>query len=417
MKINIRLYAVIAAVAFILAWPIGIRADAVTDWNAIAVGATGVAPGRPGPSMVLDMAAVHGAIYDAVQAIERDYEPYCADIPGASGTPAAAVAKAAHDVLVNRFPAQTGALGITYGNYLLANGISTMDAGIPVGAAAAGCMIALRTNDGSFPSSFPPYRGVDQIGMWYSPAPGPAMAAPWLGFVTPYTMRSSSQFRPKPPPPLTSPEYTRAYNEVKSLGASTGSDRTPEQTELAHFWNLAYPGVWQRVVRDISIANVTNLSDSSRLFALVTMSEADALIAAWDSKSAYNFWRPSMAIHAGDLDPNPKTIGDVTWQPLVANPPYADYTSGANNISCAAARALSLFFDTNELTFSITTTNTGPTNVDTRTYSRFSDVRDEVVEARIYEGIHFRFADEKARKQGEHIAQWAHGHYFQPLEK
>jgi hypothetical protein len=229
-------------------------------------------------------------------------------------------------------------------------------------------------------------------------------------------MRSASQFRPKAPPDLNSPGYTRAYNEVKSLGAATNSDRTPEQTELANFWNLAYPGVWQRVVRDISIAHVPNISDSSRLFALVTMSEADSLIAAWDSKSAYVLWRPSAAIQQGDFDGNPKTVGDPTWQPFIGNPPYPDYTSGANNISAAATRALSLFFGTDEFTFSITTTNTAPTNVDTRTYTRFSDVRDEVVEARIYEGIHFRFADEKARKQGEHIAQWANGHFFRPIE-
>src|SRR5688500_1821078 len=166
---NLQQYAMVAAAAFImLALPTGIRADAVTDWNAIAVGATAVPPGRPGPSMVLDMAAVHGAIYDAVQAIEGDYEPYCADIPGASGRTDAAVAKAAHDVLVNRFPAQTMALGLTYQNYLIANGISPMDAGIPVGAAAAGCMIASRANDGSFPSSFPPFFGVNQIGAWFS---------------------------------------------------------------------------------------------------------------------------------------------------------------------------------------------------------------------------------------------------------
>ena len=414
MRMNLQKCAVVATAALILALPTSVRADAVTDWNAIAVTATGVAPGRPGPSMVLDMAAVHGAIYDAVQAIERDYEPYCTDIPGASGRTDAAAAKAAHDVLVDRFPSQTMALGMIYQNYLVTHGISPMDAGIPVGTAAAACMNALRENDGSFPTMFPPFFGVNEIGSWFSTVP---MAAPWLGFVTPYTMRSPSQFRPKPPPDLDSPEYTRAYNEVKSMGALTGSDRDADQTELANFWNLGYPGVWQRVLRDISIAHVNNISDSSRLFVLATMSEADSLIAAWDSKSAYNFWRPSMAIQQGDLDPNPKTDGDPAWQPFVANPPYADYTSGANNISAAATRALSLFFDTNEFTFTITTTNTGPTNVDTRTYHKFSEVRDEVVEARIYEGIHFRFADEKARKQGEHIAQWAHGHYFQPTGK
>ena len=406
IKTYVKQYVVIAMAAFMFALPTVAHADAVTDWNLIAVTA---AAGRPGPSLVLDMAAVNGAVYDAVQAIERDYQPYCADIAGAGGTPAAAVAKAAHDVLVNRFPAQALSLGTTYNNYLITHGISTMDAGIPVGAAAAQCMIALRTNDGAFPAPGPPFIGINQIGMWYSPtAP---MAVPWLGFVKPYTMRSPSQFRPKAPPRLTSPEYTRAYNEVKALGAATNSMRTPEQTDLANFWNLGYPSVWQRALRDISDAHVTNISDNSRLFALVTMSEADALIAAWDSKSAYNFWRPSMAIRAGEFDGNPDTVGDPAWTPLVPNPPYADYTSGANNISSAAMRAISLFFGTNDMTFTVK-----KSDAVTRTYTRFSDVRDEVVEARILQGIHFRFADEKARKQGEHIAQWANGHFFQPRE-
>jgi hypothetical protein len=142
----------------------------------------------------------------------------------------------------------------------------------------------------------------------------------------------------------------------------------------------------------------------------------DSLIAAWDAKREYCFWRPSTAIQLGDADGNPRTEGDPTWTPLIPDPPYPDYTSGANNISAAATRALSLFFGTNEMTFDIMTTNTGPTVQDVRTFHKFSDVRDEVVEARIYEGIHFRFADQLARRQGEHIAQWAHGHYFRPVD-
>jgi hypothetical protein len=396
-----------------IAFPSDVRADAVTDWNAIAVSTAAVPPGRPGPSAVLDFATVQGAVYDAVQAIEGDYQPYCTSIPGATGSPDAAIAKAAHDVLVNRFPAQTAALDLTYQNYLTAHGISPLDAGIPVGATAAACMIALRANDGSFPAGYPPFFGYDEIGKWRSAVP---MAVPWLGLVTPFTIRSPSQFRPKAPPDLTSPEYTRAYNEVKALGSLTGSSRTAAQTELANFWNLNYPAVWNRATRDISIAHVNNVSDSSRLFALATMSMADAVITAWDSKITYVFWRPSTAIQYGNYDGNPKTVGDPSWTPFVSNPPYPDYTSGANNISAAATRSMSLFFGTNEFDFSVTTTNTVPTNVDTRMYGKFSDVRDEVVEARILEGIHFRFADELARKQGEHIAQWAHGHYFRPVE-
>lgn len=142
---------------------------------------------------------------------------------------------------------------------------------------------------------------------------------------------------------------------------------------------------------------------------------ADAAITAWDSKITFVFWRPITAIREGDNDGNPQTAGDPTWSPLIATPPYPDYTSGANNLTAAATRSLALFFGTDEMNFSVTTTNPGPTVQDTRDFTSFSAVQLEVVNARIYEGIHFRFADEAARKQGRQVAQWAHSHYLRPL--
>jgi hypothetical protein len=146
------------------------------------------------------------------------------------------------------------------------------------------------------------------------------------------------------------------------------------------------------------------------------MAFADAGITAWNTKVAYVFWRPITAIRLGDDDGNPRTDGDPTWTPLIVTPPYPDYTSGANTVTGAATRALALFFGTDEMTFDVTTTNPGPTLVDTRTYYRFSDVAEDVVNARIYEGIHFRFADEEARKGGRHVAQWAFSHFLRPLD-
>jgi hypothetical protein len=147
------------------------------------------------------------------------------------------------------------------------------------------------------------------------------------------------------------------------------------------------------------------------------MAIADALITAWDSKVSFVFWRPITAIQLGDSDGNPETLGDPTWVPLIPTPPYPDFTSGANNFTGAATRSLALFFGTDEMTIQLTTTNTGPTIQDTRTYNSFSDVAEDVVNARIYEGIHFRFADEDARKQGRHVAQWAFGHFLQPVDE
>lgn len=277
-------------------------------------------------------------------------------------------------------------------------------------------MIALRANDGAFPAGWPPYFGSTAIGQWRPAASGPFTFS-WLPDVTPFTMRSGDQFRAGPPPKLTSPEYTRDYNEVKDYGSLNNSLRTPEQTDLANFWNGNFPGQFNRLARDLAIGQGLSISESSRLLALVDVSMADALITAWDSKVYYNFWRPISAIQFGDDDGNPKTDGDPTWAPLVGTPPYSDHTSGANNLSGSSTRAMSLFFDTNAMAFQIATTNPGPTVNDTRSYTKFSQVRDEVVEARIFQGIHFRFPDRDARKQGEHIAQWAHSHFFRPVEE
>jgi hypothetical protein len=416
MKSKLQIWRSIATLIILIAIPASVRADAVSDWNAIAVQAS-VAAGRPGPSGVLDVATVQAAVYDAVQAIERRYEPYYVEIPGASGSPEAAAAKAAHDVLVNRFPAQAGSLDTTYQQYLLNHGLSESDPGIAVGAKAAAGIIALRACDGSFPNPPPPpFVGGTGIGMWRPTPPNFApMAASWMGNVTPFTLTRPSQFRAGPPPALTSREYARDYNEVKAVGSLNNSSRTPEQTDVAHFWNANYIVLWNQILRDMANAHVDNIADSAKLFALADMSIADALITAWNTKSYYVVWRPSTAIQEGDNDGNPRTAGDTSWQPLIANPPYPDYSSGANNFTAAATRSLENFFGTDYMTFSITTTNTGPTVQDTRTYHRFSDVAQDVVDARIYEGIHFRFADEEARRQGRKVANFAFKNFLRPL--
>ena len=416
MKLKLQTYAAIAIVAIMLAAPAIARADAVGDWNAIAMQAT-ITAGRPNPTVNLDIATVQAAVYDAVQAIEKKYEPYYVEIPGATGSPVAATAKAAHDVLVNRFPALAASLDMTYQQYLFNNGLSENDLGVAVGAKAAAAIIALRACDGSFPNpAAPPFIGGTDPGVWRPTLPAFApMVAPWLGNVTPFTLTRPSQFRAQPPPALTSREYARDYNEVKALGALNNSSRTPEQTDIAHFWGGNTQVLWNGVLRDIAAAHVDNIGDSARLFALVAMAMADAQITSWNSKTYYVFWRPITAIQLGDTDGNPRTAGNSSWLPLIPTPAYPDYTSGANNNSGAATQAFALFFGRDQMTFSATTTNVGPTIQDTRTYSRFSDARQEVVDARIYEGIHFRFADEAARKQGKQVANWVFRNFLRPL--
>ena len=247
----------LAIAALMLAVPASASADAVTDWNAIAVQATVTAgPLRPGATGVLDIAMVQAAVYDAVQAIEKRFEPYYVDIPGASGSPVAATAKAAHDVLVNRFPGQTASLDMTYQQYLINHFLAETDPGVAVGATAAAGIIARRACDGSFPNPPPPpFIGGTDPGVWRPTPPANApMLAPWLATVTPFTLTRPSQFRAPQPPTLTSRQYTRDYNEVKALGALNNSNRTPEQTDLAQFWSSNYVVLWNQVLRDISDA-------------------------------------------------------------------------------------------------------------------------------------------------------------------
>jgi len=403
-----------------LSWTGLARADAVTDWNAIAIQTivnamvNGV-PAHPGGAALLDSAMVQAAVYDAVVAIEGRFKPYHVHIPGASGSPAAAVAKAAHDVLVNRFPFLSTSLDTTYVDYLSSHGLAEDNLGVAVGQQAAAGIIALRANDGSFPPNPTPFTGGTDPGVWRPTPPTFApMVTVWVATVMPFTLRSPDQFRAPPPPALTSHRYTENYNEVKALGAFSNSARTPEQTDLALFWAANYQALWNQALRDLVDAHVHNIAESARLFALANLAMADAVITVWDSKVHYLLWRPVTAIQEGDNDGNPETVGDPTWLPLIATPFYPDYTSGANGVTAAVTRSLALFFGTDHMNFSLTTNNPAALQ-QTRTYSRFSEAAVEVVNARIYEGIHFRFADVEARKQGRHVAQWVFSHFLRPI--
>jgi PAP2 superfamily len=392
-----------------------VNADAVVDWN-IITGQTITFPTRPGGAPALDYAMVHAAIHDAVQAYDGRFEAYAVEITGASGSPVAAVAKAAHDVLVALFPAKTGSLDATYADYLASHGgLSQNDPGVSVGQMAAAAIIALRANDGSWPANPPVITGGTEPGEWRPTPPAFApFAAAWLSTVTPFTLEDSTQFRVnQPPPDLSSRKYADDYNEVKAMGALNSSARTVEQTDLAFFYGGNHFLVWHQGLQGIANTYLDNMGDSARLFALCSLSMADAVITSWDSKMYFNFWRPVTAIQEGGNDFNPLTEGDPTWLPLVVTPPYPDYTSGANVLSGAVTRMLHHFFGTDQLTFSLTS-NVPQAIQKTRIYNRLSDAADDIMDARVYLGIHFRFADEVACDQGQHVSNWAFGHFLKP---
>jgi hypothetical protein len=404
------------------------HANAVLDWNAITLqtvltGASATPP-RAGPPTTGDVAKVHAAIHDAVQAFEQRYEPYHAHISGAAGSPSAAVAQAARDVLAALYPAQTSALDASLASYLANNGLPANDPGLAIGAQAAANLLSLRANDGYFPSPPPPpYVGGTGIGEWRptpSLLPGPPasnspMAAPWLASARPFVLESPSQFRAKPPPSVTSRLYTRHYREVKALGSLTSAERSAAATDLARFWSDNFSVQWNRALRAIAADQGLDLGETARLFALANIAIADAVITAWDSKLYFSFWRPITAIREGDNDGNPNTAGDLAWQSLINSPNYPDYTSGANNVTGAVTRTLQRFFGTNDMAFQVTSLAPGVVS-NTRSYSKFSQAAEEVVDARVLLGIHFRFADTEARRQGTRVADFVFRKVLRPLD-
>jgi hypothetical protein len=393
--------------------------DAVVDWNEIAVAA--VTAGRPGPVGVVDVALVHVAVHDAVQAIERRYEPYHAEVAGAKGSRSAAAAAAAHDVLVGMYPEQAGNLDALYFNYLADNGLHG-DPGLAVGQEVAKLILPLRrANPDPLP---PPFVGGTEPGDWRptdsflgnppAPAPFSPMAAAWMGQFDPFTLTSPTRFRAPPPPDLTSTRYSADYAEVKAFGSLASAARSAEQTDIAYFYSDNFLAQWNRALRGIAAQRLRRTGDTARLFALANLATADAIIAAWDSKRFYAFWRPLTAIRAGESDGNPNTIADPAWQPLINNPNYPDYTSGANNVTGAMTRTLERYFGTDRMTFEVT--SLAPLAIrKSRVYHRFSAAAQDVVDARVYLGIHFRFADTAARTQGRRVADWTFSHFLLPI--
>lgn len=406
-----------------VAWAAPAYADAVTFWNNVTLTAvSNTTAGRPGPPGLLDIAIVQAAVHDAVQAFEHRFEPYHVNIPNAAGSPAAAVAAAAHDLLVLLYPAQQGGLDTQYIKFLQDNNL-VGNAGIAVGQQAAK---ALHTQYRA-PQTFPPFTGGTQPGEWRPtpsyignppmPPPFAPMAFVFLASTQPFTLNRPSQFRPQPPPPLTSQNYRRAYDEVKEFGARFGSSRTAEQTDLAYFWAENFLAQWNRTLRVIvedPDNDIDNLGDSARLFALADLAAADAVITAWESKLHFNFWRPVTAIQEGEEDGNPNTAGDSSWEPLINTPNYPEYTSGANNLTGAFTTILQNFFGTDDFDFTVTSTN-ALVQDNSRDYTRFSQAADEVVDARVLQGIHFRFGDEEGRAQGSHVAHWVFQKFLRPL--
>jgi PAP2 superfamily len=354
---------------------------------------------------------VHGAVYDAVNAIDRRYEPYLG-APRARRwySKDAAAATAAYRVLVGLLPAQQPALEALYAASLASVPAGrARDGGIAVGQAAAETMLAARANDGRFgPFRFPVGTAPGQ----WRPTPPAFVNDPnaWVGKVTPFLIRSADQFNSRGPNALTSRKYAKEFNEVKSIGSLTSPVRTADQTDAARFWAGGFAPLIVASLQ-LSIAHDLGIADNARLFAMLYLTGADAGIACWDDKARWLFWRPITAIREAAADGNPATEPDANWVSLINAPPYPDHPSGLMCFSGAFTHTLRDFFGTDRIAFSVTSANSGTT----RSYTSFSHAVEEGIDARVWSGIHFRIADEQGARIGKQVARYRAKHYFHRL--
>jgi hypothetical protein len=382
--------------------------NAVMEWNQIALAATVTAGQGPLPQS-RSMTIVQVAVHDAVNAITGKYSTYLSYGPAPTGaSPEAAAIAAADTALDALFPAQAPAFDAARVASLAARGLTESDPGISVGENAGATIFAARATDGASVAQFPyTAPGAGTPGVWVPTGPAPALLPGW-GNVTTWVVQSAAQFLPDAPVALDSGRYARDYNEIKAIGSLTSATRTSEQTEIARFWLAAPSPIWNGVASRIIDARGLDLSDSARTFALMYLSASDAGITCWDAKYTYNFWRPVTAIRNGDLDGNDATAADPSWTPLFATPPFPEYVSGHATNSSAMASALAFLFGDNPGIAIVATSPTNPTFP--RQWSTFSEGVDDVVNARVYTGIHFRTSDEVGARVGGQVAQFVVHH-------
>ena len=397
----LRWVAVMLAMPMASVIPSAVRADAVTDWNAI-MQATVTAPPTNPFFQARWGAIVQLAVFEAVNAIEEDYEPYLGIInapPWAS--PDAAAIAAAHRTLVTLRPGSAAALNAARAASLAAipDG-PAKDAGILVGENAAAAMLLLRAGDGWNASV--PYTPGSDPGDWQPtpPAFAPAAFTQW-GAVTPFGLANGSQFRLPPPPALDSDQYADAYNEVKLVGRFDSPFRPQDRTDVARFYAATTPvQAFNSAARQVSAAQGKTLSENARIFALLAMAIGDASIAVFDTKYHYSFWRPVTAIRAGS---------DPDWLPLITTPAFPGYPSAHGTLSGAARAVLERAFGKRRQ--AITLTNPGLPGI-VLNYTAWEQITDDIADARVYGGIHFRYDQEAGADQGRQVGRYILRHYL-----
>ena len=391
--------------------------DVVIHWNELLLQSLPSQPARVPLSR--NMALVHAAMFDAVNAIDRSHEPYAADVHASSGaSQEAAAAQAAHDTLVALYPSRKGIFDAALAEDLADIPPGLARQGVAVGQEVARQILELRANDGAsaIVTYTPPN---DDAGQWQLTPPDFAPAASaHVAAVTPFATESSDQFRPGPPPALDSAEYAAAFNAAKALGRATGSTRTDDQTLVAGLWRTALGNhqVWNRVAQDLADARDMDLPETARLFALLDIGLHDALQTSFGTKFHYGLWRPVTAIREAANDGNPATEADPTWTTLHPNtPPYPTYSGNAATIGAVSATVLAGVFGSDAVPFTIDWSPYGFAGL-TRSYGGFWAAADEQAVSRVYGGIHFSFDSAAGQQIGANVAGYVMGNFLLPQD-
>jgi hypothetical protein len=378
----------------------------VIDWNRTLLTIVRTAGAQP-PTIhtTRSFAILHAAIFDAVNSISRAYNPYLTQIEGAppSASKEAAAAAAAHEVLINLYPGFQSLLDTQLEQSLASVADEAAKAeGVQIGQMVANRILQARSQDGA---------NAPQVPFIFGTAPGDYQSTPpnfpkqpqltqWPG-VTPFALEKASQFRPGPPPALTSDTYTNSFNEVKSLGISNSATATPDQAVTGRFWNGAIQNYWNEIAQTAALDRKLKTAETARLFALLNLSLADSVIAFYDAKYTYRFWRPVTAIRKAATDGNPETTADPNWLPETGNTaPDPSYPGAHAVISAAGSRVLIAFFGDH---FDLPVTSETLPGV-TRSFRRFSDASREATFSRIFAGQHFRFDLTAGRRLGNDVA-------------
>jgi hypothetical protein len=401
--------------------------NAVGCWNAVAVQATHLAAPYNVQGLIY-MGYVQAAVYDAVTKIDGRYVPYHefpspAGVDVASASPDAATAAAAYTMLTSSFlafPATAQArLSTQYSDYINAlGGLGAPDVadGVKIGQAAASDLIAERTGDRNETITFTP--GPLTPGGW-TVAPPPSLQSaqtPWVAVMKPFMLNSPSQFRVEPPPALSSRKWAKEFNEVKAYGAANSTVRSPEQTAIAEFWNANSVNQSNQAFQDVAITHRMDLVDAARLLAMGNLVDSDAGIACWDSKYHYLFWRPIMAIRNAQIDGNPATTPDPNWTPLLTTPNHPEYPAAHTCITGAEADMYSVVLGTHHIDVTIHGSADGTPNnwAATHTFKTVNDLQREVVNARVWAGLHYRGSALEGLELARNVARWTLRRYFLP---